>query len=129
MLTKEKIEQAYKAMKSDNDFPTLVAELKKIEVMCFNFYVKDGSELFWDEEEDNVLLEAKFHVIQISETVQSEKLQEALKIHQKGGTDFLTFRQQAADCGVKFWSVDFIDNTCTYFGKDGEPILIEALPN
>jgi uncharacterized protein YbcV (DUF1398 family) len=126
MITKQKIEQAYSAMKSDNDFETLVAELNAIEVTGFTFYVKDGSELFWDEEEENVLIEARFPVIAISSFINEEGLQSAIAAHQNAEDDFATFRQLAADCGVKFWSVDLLECTCTYFDNDGEIIYTET---
>lgn len=128
MITKENIQQAYAAMQSDNDFPTLVAKLIQLNVTEFSFFVHDGSELFKDAEGNEVRLEAKFTEQTIAPQANAEQLYKDIKIHQQKETDFPTFLQQAAANGIAYWTVVFSENSCIYFDTQHSEVLREALP-
>ncbi len=128
MITIEKIQNAYAAMQTDNDFPALVQALQSIEVKTFSFYVHNGSEIFTDIENNQVHLPEKYESIEISDVVNQNEFEQSLKSHQKRETDFSTFLNDCAKSGVSFWTVDLLAKNCTYFDKNKQLIYQETLP-
>ena len=56
-----------------------------------------------------------------------ERFIEFLVMHQDGQTDYPTFCQHAAVCGIAKWRVDIIEMTCTYYNLNGKKMLIERI--
>lgn len=57
-----------------------------------------------------------------------KKFKHYLKIHQQGQMDYATFCKHCAETGVEKWIVNLNIMTCTYYGKDGNELLVEHIP-
>ena len=128
MFTIEQIKQAHDKVQTGADFPNYIKDLIKLGVRGYGTYVKDGCVSYYGSDNFSVSTTEKYPAIQITPTANKERFIEFLVIHQDGQTDYITFCNDAANCGIASWRVDIIEMTCTYFDSSGVPILIEKIP-
>lgn len=125
-FTLEQIKEA--PTKSGNMFPVLIQQFKILGVDNFITFVSDGHTDYFDDEKESLGTDSSTDFV-ISENTNSEKFLERLRLHQNGGTDFLTFCKDCAENGIDNWIVDLPKMTCTYYDKSGKEILVEKIPN
>lgn len=128
MFTIEQIHQASSRVKSGKDFPRLVQDLKSIGVTHYDNYVSDGRMKYFGANGFMLEVKAKYPEMTINEEGSSDKLKQALSIHQQGQTDYPTFCQQAADAGVGKWTTHMIEMSVTYLDKKGNILTVESIP-
>jgi len=114
MFNKNQILTAFAKVKSGSDFPTLVQELKSIGVQNFDHIVKTGTDIFYGDNGFSLQINFPQPPIEISIHTSIEKLKTALKLHQSGETDYLTFCIQAGASGVNLWTCDLNSMTVIY---------------
>ncbi len=127
MFTIDQIKEAHSKVKSGTDFPTYIQALIKLGVIRYITYVTDGHTVYFGNNNYQVQSEAKYSIKEIEEINVNQFLQ-ALKTHQDGQTDYLTFCSQSAGFGIDNWEVNTIEMTCTYHDKIRNKILIEKIP-
>ncbi|HYF68426.1 MAG TPA: DUF1398 family protein [Ohtaekwangia sp.] len=128
MFTIEQIRHAHAKVKSGADFPGYIRELKALGVKSYTSYVTDGKTSYFGTDHFTLNGQPKYPVVEIAPFAANEELQRALKIHQTGGTDYLTFCKQAASFGVEKWIVDLEKMTCVYYDRSGNAMLNEEIP-
>lgn len=128
MFTIEQIHETYNKVKSGSDFPQFVQDLKSIGVTSYDNFVRDGRTKYYGG--NNFVLdgEAKYPAMNISEESSSDKLKQAISVHQQGQTDYPTFCRQAADAGVEKWTTHMIEMTVTYYDLDKNILIGEPIP-
>lgn len=129
MFTIAQIKEAQAKVKTDIDFPNYIQDLIILGVKGYDTFVKDGQVEYFGVNNYSVTAEEKYTSLTIAATPNKERFIELLVIHQDGQTDFMTFCNDAALCGIARWRVDIIEMTCTYFDILENPILIEKIPN
>ncbi len=127
-VTKEQIYKAFGKVKSGADFPQLVQDLKDLGLRYYENFVADGKTNYVGPNDYSVRGEAKYPEMKVAEQSSKPQLQQALKIHQAGQTDYPTFCQQAAEAGVEKWITSMDDMTVSYYDKDGNVLLVEEIP-
>ncbi|WP_018341495.1 DUF1398 domain-containing protein [Cytophaga aurantiaca] len=128
MFTLEQIKTAHAKVKSGADFPSYIKELITLGLTQYTQFVSDGHTVYWGANNYSIQSDAKYPAFTISNEADKEKLKIDLKIHQQGGTNYLTFCEQAAEAGVETWTVNMGKMTCTYYDKNGNEMLAEAIP-
>lgn len=128
MFTIEQIKDAHSKVKSGADFPNYIQDLIILGVKGYDTFVHDGHVEYYGVNNYNVTSDDKYTEIKVERSANKERFIEFLVIHQDGQTDYLTFCNQAAQCGIAKWRVDIIEMTCTYFDIEGHEILIEKIP-
>lgn len=128
MFTIEQIKEAHAKVKSGADFPNYIQDLIILGVKGYDTFVHDGHVEYYGVNNYSVTADEKYPEIKISAAVNKELFIEFLVKHQNGETDYLTFCNHAAQCGIAKWRVDIIEMTCTYFDLAGNEILIEKIP-
>ncbi|MCD0464743.1 DUF1398 domain-containing protein [Flavobacterium sp. ENC] len=128
MFTIEQIKEAHGKVKSGADFPNYIQDLIILGVKGYDTFVHDGHVEYYGVNNYSVTADEKYPEIKISVAVNKELFIEFLVKHQNGETDYLTFCNHAAQCGIAKWRVDIIEMTCTYFDLAGNEILIEKIP-
>ncbi|MCQ9634096.1 DUF1398 domain-containing protein [Chryseobacterium sp. WG23] len=124
----EDIKIEHQKVKSGADFPSYIQAIKKLGVSHYIAYVADGNTEYFDTDHQSVQTGSKYHNITASENINLENFKLRLKLHQKGGTDYMTFCNDCADNGVEGWKMDLNTMTCTYFSKNNDEVLIEQIP-
>lgn len=128
MFTLEQIKAAHSKVKSGADFPAYIQELIGLGLIRYTQFVSDGHTLYIGKNNYSIQSDARYPAFTISDNADTEGLKENLKIHQQGGTNYMTFCEQAAAAGVETWIVDMEKMTCTYYDKNGRAMLEEKIP-
>ncbi|KUJ59842.1 phage envelope protein [Flavobacteriaceae bacterium CRH] len=128
MFTIEQIKEAHAKVKSGADFPNYIQDLIILGVKGYATFVNDGHVEYYGVNNYNVTANEKYPEIKVADTANKERFIEYLVMHQDGQTDYLTFCNHAAQCGIAKWRVDIIEMTCTYYDKAENEILIEKIP-
>ncbi|WP_291286508.1 DUF1398 family protein [Flavobacterium sp.] len=128
MFTIEQIKEAHAKVQSGADFPNYIQDLIILGVKGYDTFVHDGHVEYFGVNNYHVTSDEKYDEIQVAPSPNKERFIEFLVMHQDGQTDYLTFCNHAAHCGIAKWRVDIIEMTCTYFDKEENEILIEKIP-
>jgi uncharacterized protein YbcV (DUF1398 family) len=129
MFTITQIKEAHSKVKSGADFPAYIQDLIELGAKGYDTFVKDGHIEYFGADNFRATATETYDLITIATSVNKERFIEFLVMHQDGQTDYLTFCNHAAQCGIARWSVNIIEMTCTYFDQSGAAILIEKIPS
>lgn len=127
-FTIDQVKAAHSKVKSGADFPQYIRDIKTLGVHAYDTYVEDGHSDFKGENGYYISSSAMYDKLRISETINAASFRKGLKEHQEGLTDYSTFCELCATCGVEKWTVSIDAMTCTYFDKAGKQILVEHVP-
>jgi uncharacterized protein YbcV (DUF1398 family) len=128
MFTIAQIKEAHSRVKTGADFPTYIQDLIALGVKGYDTFVNDGHIEYFGTDDFRAAETDTYDSITIAPYANKERFIEFLVIHQDGQTDYLTFCNHAAQCGIAKWSVNIIEMTCTYYDQSGAAILIEKIP-
>jgi uncharacterized protein YbcV (DUF1398 family) len=128
MFTLEQIKEAYEKVKTGNDFPKYIQQLIDLGVKGYDTIIADSRVVYYGDADYKVSTDKKYDALPIAPTTNKELFIEFLLMHQSGQTDYFTFCQQAAQCGIATWRIDIIAMNCTYLNANGEAIVIEKIP-
>lgn len=128
-FTIDEIKTEHQKVKSGADFPNYIQQIKKLGVSHYTVLVADGNIKYFDIKNNFVETGKKYDALEITENVDLENFKTRLKLHQQGGTDYLTFCKDCAENGVEGWKMDLNEMTCTYFDKKENDILEEIVPS
>jgi uncharacterized protein YbcV (DUF1398 family) len=127
-FTLDQLKTAHAKVKSGADFPTYIQEISKLGVESYETFVTDGHTVFNGAFQFQITSAPKYTPLEISDATNPAQFTTQLKIHQNGGSDYLSFIRQCAENGVEKWMVSIKDMTCTYYDKTGDVVLIETIP-
>lgn len=128
MFTIEQLKTAHAKVKSGADFPSYIQEMKTLGVTAYEHFVSDGHIQYYGANNFVLSAEAKWSPINVSDLSSTEKLKQALLIHQQGQTNYPTFCKQSAEAGVEKWIVDMTQMICTYYDKANHQMVVETVP-
>ena len=128
MFTISQIKEAHSRVKSGADFPQYIQDLIRLGVQGYDTFVNDGHVEYFGADNFRAAATDTYASISISSLANKERFIEFLVMHQDGQTDYLTFCNHAAQCGIAKWSVNIIEMTCTYFDQSDAAVLIEKIP-
>ena len=129
MFTIAQIKELHSKVKSGADFPAYIQDLIALGVHGYDIFVNDGHEEYFGADDYRVAAPANYASIPVAPSANKERFIEFLVMHQEGQSDYLTFCNQAALCGIAKWSVNIVEMTCTYFDQTNAPIIIEKIPS
>lgn len=127
-FTIKDIKAEHQKVKSGADFPQYIQSIKALGVSHYTVYVSDGNTEYFDTDRQSEQTGSKYDKLIISESLYLENFKVRLKLHQQGGTDYMTFCKDCAENGVVGWKMDLNTMTCIYFDKMGHEILVEKVP-
>jgi len=128
MFTTDQIKAAHGKVKSGADFPQYIQDIKKLGVIFYETFVKDGHTDYYGMNDYKTSSVARYDALAISEDIDGESFRSGLKEHQQGKTDYPMFIQMCAKVGIEKWAVCMDTMTCTYYDKAGNKILVEEIP-
>jgi uncharacterized protein YbcV (DUF1398 family) len=128
MFTLEMIREAHSKVRTGADFPAYIQDMKKMGVLSYEHFVTDGHIVYQGPSGFQLVAPAKWIPVPIAPAAQKEVLQQNIKIHQQGKTDYPTFCRQAAEIGVEKWIVDLQKMMCTYYDLSGHSMVAESIP-
>lgn len=128
MFTLDQIKKAYDKVKTEADFAVYIQELIDLGIKGYDTLITDCRVVYYGDTDYTVSTDKKYEDLAIATNPNKERFIECLVMHQGGQTDYFTYCQQAAQCGIVKWRIDIIEMTCTYFTAHGDAILIEKIP-
>lgn len=128
-FTIDEIKAEHQKVKSGADFPKYIQEIKNLGVSHYTSLVADGNTQYFDAESNYAETGKKYDDLMVSENLNLDQFKARLKLHQQGGTDYMTFCRDCAENGVEGWKMDLNKMTCTYFDKPQNDILVEKVPS
>lgn len=128
MFTIAQIKAAHAKVKSGADFPKYIQDLINLGVIGYDTFVTDGHVEYFGSDNYRTTATETYAPLTIASSANKERFIEFLVMHQEGQTDYLTFCNHAAQCGIAQWTVNIIEKTCTYLDKKQNSILIEKIP-
>lgn len=128
-FTIDEIKAEHQKVKSGADFPKYIQAIKNLGVSHYKALVADGNTKYFDAENNFSETGAKYEALNISENLNLDQFKTRLKLHQQGGTNYMTFCKDCAENGVEGWKMDLNEMTCTYFDKNESDILEEKVPS
>lgn len=128
MFTIEAIKAAHAKVKTGADYPAYVQEIIAMGVTGYETRVSDGNTIYFGAGNFQIQSGPKYGSIPVAEKSNRIKFLENLKAHQRGATDFPTFRVDSAKFGIEKWVADLSAMTCTYFDKAGTALVVESIP-
>jgi uncharacterized protein YbcV (DUF1398 family) len=128
MFTLEQIKQAYDKVKTEADFAVYIQELIHLGIKGYDTFITDGRVVYYGDTDHQASTDKKYEQLSVAASANKERFIECLVMHESGQTDFYTFYQQAAQCGVAKWRIDIVEMTCTYLTTKGDAIVIEKIP-
>lgn len=129
MFTIEQIKEAHSRVESGADFPIYIQDLINLGVLGYDTFTNDGHVEYFGTNNFRATSPENYDAISVASVANKERFIEYLVMHQDGQTDYFTFCNHAAQCGIAKWSVNIIEMTCTYFDVSNEAILIEKIPS
>lgn len=127
MFSIEQIKNAHQNVKSGADFPKYIQDIKKLGVISYENWVKDGHTEYFGENNFSTKSQSKYTDLIISNYTNKENFITQLKSHQLGKTDYFTFCKDSAEMGIEKWVVSLDKMTCIYYDKNGNEILVEVI--
>lgn len=128
MFTIAQIKEAHSKVKSGADFPQYIQDLIQLGIQGYDTFVNDGHVEYFGKDNFRAAATETYNSITIALSANKERFIEFLVMHQDGQTDYLTFCNHAAQCGIAKWSVNIIEMVCTYYDSAENPVLIEKIP-
>ncbi|WP_341835313.1 DUF1398 family protein [Chitinophaga pollutisoli] len=128
MFTIDQIEEAHGKVQSGADFPAYIRELAQLGVKRYETFVSDGHTDYYGPHDEKSDTHASHTPLEVAHTADVAGFNEALKVHQQGGTSYPEFLADCAKHGVEKWEVKVDEGTCTYYDKTGRVVLEESIP-
>lgn len=128
MFTIEEIQKAEQKIKTGADFPRFIEEIKAMGVERNDVYVINGMAIYFGKDDHTAETAPAYEPLMIEPQSSAEDLKEALRVHQKGETDYQTFCRQVAGAGVEKWVTDLKAMTVTYLDAAGTELVVEDIP-
>lgn len=128
MFTLEQIKEAHDKVQTAADFSNYIKEVIQMGVQGYDTFINDGRVSYYGVDNFSVSTTEKYPTLKIAPNVNKERFIEFLVLHQDGQTDYYTFCEQAAQCGIAKSRVALVEMTCTYFDILDAPMIIEKIP-
>lgn len=129
MFTLQQIQDTHAKVKSGADFPQYIQDLKDLWVRSYTIFVSDGHAEYQGDNNYALTSPTKYESLVMSDTTDKEWFIYNLKLHQQGGSDYMTFCQHAAQAGITKRVIVMDDMTCTYYDTDDKAIVMETIPS
>ena len=128
MFTTVQINAAHSKVKSGADFPAYIQDIKKLGVTYYESFVADRHTDYFGKNDFKTSSPAKYDELIIANDSDTEQFKTHIRAHQQGKTGYPTFCNDCAKSGIEKWFVNIDSMTCTYYGKKGNEVLVEQIP-
>ncbi|SCS43303.1 DUF1398 family protein [Staphylococcus caeli] len=126
-FSRASIHQAH-AQYTGVDFPKLFQAFKNMG-MAFNIVnIKEGTTTYTHKDGAEIIDEGIKSSQSIAISSDKAQIQDILRRHQAGETDFPTFCEEMAHAGIYKWEIDLSAGTCAYIDLANKAVITEYIP-
>ncbi|MBO0440614.1 DUF1398 family protein [Candidatus Enterococcus ikei] len=121
------IEEIINNEKNAGGFSKLIRAFKKIGVQKYDYLVEEGVYRYYDE---TAYIEVQFNgnPKKVVAEESAKKIKEAVLKAQAGLITFEDFTELAGNSGIAYWRTNLRTMQVDYFGKSGQILLSEPIP-
>jgi uncharacterized protein YbcV (DUF1398 family) len=127
MFTLEQINNIHDRFGKADTLAQYLEALKNIGVDKCDSFIADGHSEYLGKGGHRVISPPVHHKLSIADTSNRERFLEHLSLHNQGMTNYVEMSKGLADSGIEKWTFDTNKMTMTYYDKDGNEILVEAI--
>lgn len=121
------IQQAHQQYTGVN-FPKLFQAFKAMGITINTVDIQNGTTVYTHQSGEQITDKGVKSTVPISHHTDKEQLQESLKQHQIGETDFPSFCDEMARGGIYKWHISIDAGTCAYVNLKNEIVIVERIP-
>ena len=115
-------------VKTIDDFPEFIQNLKRTGIAYYETYLEDGRADYYSKEGIKVSTPRKYGGINVADRSEYIQVLMGLELFGQDKTDYLTFCNDCAKNGVDKWVISIEEMSCTCYNKAGEIIFKEKIP-
>ena len=127
MFTLDQINDIHAGLGKAETLSQYLEALKNIGVDKCDSFITDGHSEYLGKGGHKVVYPPVHEKLSIAETSNRESLLKHLELHNQRKNNYLEMSKGLADSGIEKWTFDTIKMTLTYYDKDGNEILVEAI--
>ena len=127
MFTLEQINDVHDHLGNAETLSQYLKALKNIGVNKYESFITDGHSEYFGKGGHKVISPPVHKKLSIAETSNRESFLKHLDLHNQSKTNYMEMSQGLADSGIEKWTFDTNKMTITYYDKDGNEILVEAI--
>jgi uncharacterized protein YbcV (DUF1398 family) len=127
MFTLEQINDIHDRLSKAETLSQYLEALKSIGVDKCESFITDGHSEYFGKGGHKVVSPPAHEKLSIAETRNRESFLEHLNLHSQGKTTYLEMSKGLADSGIEKWTFDTNKMRITYYDRDGNEILVEAI--
>jgi uncharacterized protein YbcV (DUF1398 family) len=127
MFTFEQINDIHDRLGNAETLAQYLEALKNIGVDKYDSFITDGHSEYFGKDGHKVVSPPVHEKFSIAETSNRESFLKHLDLHNQRTTSYLEMSKGLADSGIEKWTFDTNKMTITYYGKDGNEILVESI--
>jgi uncharacterized protein YbcV (DUF1398 family) len=127
MFTLEQINEIHDRLGKADTLAQYLEALKNIGVDKCDSSVTDGHSEYFGKAGHKVVSPPAHEKLSIVETRNREQFLGHLNLHNQGKTSIVEMSKGLVDNGIEKWTFDTNKMTMTYYDKDGNAILVEAI--
>jgi uncharacterized protein YbcV (DUF1398 family) len=128
MFTAEQIRLAHSKTRTGADFPFYIRDMKDLGVTFYETFLTDGHSVYHGRNNFELITQPRFEPVSIPGEINEEQLKADIADHQQGKSDYAEIIKQCTRNGVAKWAICMDAMTCTYYGRSGNKILVEQIP-
>ncbi|CAM3887901.1 MULTISPECIES: DUF1398 family protein [Staphylococcus] len=110
------------------NFPKLFQAFKAMGITINTVDIQNGTTVYTHQSGEQIIDKGVKSTVPISHHTDKEQLQESLKQHQIGETDFSSFCDEMAQAGIYKWHISIDAGTCAYVNLKNEIVIVERIP-
>lgn len=109
------------------DFPKLFQAFKAMGITINTVDIQNGTTVYTHQSGEQIIDRGVKSTVPISQHTDKEQIQESLKRHQIGKTDFPIFCDEMAQAGIYKWHISIDAGTCAYINLKNEIVIVEQI--
>lgn len=126
-FSKASIHQAH-AQFTGVDFPKLFKVFKDMGMAFNTVNIQEGTTIYTHKDGTKIVDEGIKSNQPVNASSDRTQIQDILRRHQAGETDFPTFCEEMAQAGIFKWEIDLSAGTCAYIDLDKTAVITEYIP-
>jgi len=127
MFTWAQIEDLHSRLGRADSLGDYLRGLAGLGIVRFDSYVTDGHSEFFGADGHHVVSPAHHAVLAVAEVSDRDAFLAHLRDHAEGRTSYVEMSEGLADSGAEKWVGDTEALTLTYWGRDGQVLLVDEV--
>ena len=127
MFTLDQINDIHQRLGTQATLPQYLLALKALGIDKYDSFINDGHSEYYGNNDQKVVSPPVHEQFTIARTGNREGLLKHLNLHNQGKTSYFEMSKGLAESGIEKWTFDTGKMTISYYDKDGNRMLVEAI--